>query len=362
MTKKKNSKPKAKKKATPKKQAHPGLFTNEKVRKFCLFSFFTLVAVMGFLAAGKAISQTVTNDYALVNTPYLIEFDDTPSYITNEVLLELGKKVSKLRVPYDSPELCKCVYDELMKSPWIESVESVKRVEPKLVRFQPRKGAQVNRVQKSYKSYRGSVKIVAKFREPIAMVWSKHPGSNQYHYVDAKGVRLPEKQVPYWKVYDGKKYHYYLRSKEYKIPRHFRKQRVHYVRIDGVLTAPREIGVVWKSVALPDALKLASIVKNRFFADQISVIDVGNYNHRNSDADSEIVMIAQKGRSSKTRILFGRFPRNKGADYVITPAKKFAKLEEFIRENGNNIAGVCYELDLRHEWLGRVKNHNNLPR
>ena len=358
MTKKKTSKSKAKKKSAPKKQANEGLFASEKVRKFFLFSFFIVVAGLGFWAAGSAISQTVSQDYTIVNIPYSVEFEKPPSWITNEVVLDLGKKVSKLKIPYDSPDLCKHVYDELLKSPWIESIKIVKRIKPRLVTCKPRRGAQVKRQLKTFKRYVGGVKITATFRQPIARVWSNKPRKRGYFYVDAKGILLPENQVPYWKVYDGKKYHYYLQSKEHMIPRHFRKQRVHYVKVVGVQTAPRRVGQLWKSIALPDALKLASIVNNRFFADQISTIDVRNYNKRISEADSEIIMYAQKGRSARTEILFGRFPRNQGADYVITPAKKFARLEAFVRENGNNIAGVCKMLDLRHDWTGRVRRDN----
>jgi TusA-related sulfurtransferase len=123
--------------------------------------------------------------------------------------------------------------------------------------------------------------------------------------------------------------------------------RLHYLDVQGVVCPPPEIGRRWEAPDLDEGLRLVELVMDRDFANQITAVDVRNYNGRISSVEPHLRMYAQIGRGPATDIRWGRFPTPDGTDYVVSPQRKMQYLEGYAADHGGRLAGFNRYLDLR---------------
>ncbi len=236
---------------------------------------------------------------------------------------------------YHDETVSERVYDLAMAHPWISKVESITK----------------RRTTDGTKAY---VELRAGFRQPVA----KAGTYGRYSYIDAGGFRLPnsadEPQVPRYVIaapmgegeVKAKEIYY---ADQALLPANGVYKTIHYVIIDGVRAPAPSQGNPWAGDDLADGLKLLKLLLERPYANQITIIDVTNHNGRVSKSSSEITIHAQLGKGRATEIRFGRFPTT--GDWVLTPAEKLANLDEYVRNNNGQLAGVNEYLDLRYDEM-----------
>jgi len=194
-------------------------------------------------------------------------------------------------------ELCKDVYRIAIDNPWISAISKV------------------------VKHRDGTIDIYAQFRRPYALVATEsEPG--RFYLIDNEAVVLPISAD--------------------------RIKREKFIVIDGVRSAPPEAGEKWNSPDLRDGLRLLSLIKNKPYVDQITTIDVRNYNGRINPSEPYLRMYAQVGNSKRTDIRFGRFPVD-DLDYCIGPEEKIKHLDKIVAQNNGRLAGICRWIDLRYD-------------
>lgn len=161
---------------------------------------------------------------------------------------------------------------------WVKSVERV-RVEPS-----------------------GEVSIKCRFRTPVAWVRHRHYG----YIVDDEGVRLPG----CYDIADCRGGSMLL--------------------IEGVASAPPEVGAAWEGADLASALKLSAMLSDRPFRHQVSSILVDNYRGRRDMSRPHIELATEQGES---RIWWGRPP---GEEFgtEISAQQKVTLMEAMYRQMG----------------------------
>ncbi len=198
------------------------------------------------------------------------------------------------------------------------------------------------------------VEIDCQFRKPVARVISGESGE-PYAYVDADGVRLPGADVPQWMVQaapsdlapSGR---LYLRDGD-PLPGGADAMGVHYIGIIGVEAPPPPVGQRWAGGDIQDGLRLVSLVMSRSYANQITTVDVRNYDGRISRIEPHLRMYAQIGDGPRTDIRFGRFPAPGGGDYEVSPEAKMSHLDDYFVNHGSRLAGLNSYIDLQYDHL-----------
>jgi len=189
------------------------------------------------------------------------------------------------------------------------------------------------------------VEVRAEFRMPVARVGM----GPDFAYVDAEGVRLPAGEVPRWAgLNDDGSATYYLDRGD--VPRGRRYSRIHYITIEGVSAAAPPVGQRWEGEDLASGLRLTALVATRPYAHEITAIDVRNHGGRVCSDEPQLRMYAQMDQGSPTDIRFGRFPLP-GGDYVVSPARKLAYLDEYVQDHDGRLAGLNRYIDLRYDEL-----------
>ena len=194
------------------------------------------------------------------------------------------------------------------------------------------------------------LEVDAAFRPPIARLRAQRG----FAYVDAEGVRLPAEQVPKWAAIEktrpgqNAKRTYYL--SRHDVPDGRRASQIHYIIIEGVVAAPPAVGQRWPGQDLAAGLRMVRLVAGRPYAWQITEVDVRNYDGRVSRYEPHLRMSAQVDRSRPTNIRFGRFPLP-GGDYVVSPERKLAYLDDYVTDHGGHLAGINRYIDLRYDEL-----------
>lgn len=136
----------------------------------------------------------------------------------------------------------------------------------------------VARVVRAEKLDGGVVRVECEFREPIAVVQR----GSRFYLVDAEGLRLPG---------------------TYSDPGG-------YLIVQGVGQSAPPPGRSWNSDDLQAGLRLAELVLNEPFADQIGSIQVHNYAGRRDPAGAHLALLTRPadGRSGWGRVLWGSGP------------------------------------------------------
>jgi len=308
-----------------------------------------VLALAGGAAAGfKALERSVlTAGGPGAPARIRIAFSKQPDWMPGGLVRRVSASLVPKRVNFRDNALTAEVHHRAEVNPWVRRVHGVtKRVtdDPEL----------------------GLLEVHAEFRRPIACV----NVNGRYEYFDVKGWRLPADQVPQWVVMEsgrsagvpggtpkarlprGLKQDCYLDRLE--VPPGVRAERIHYITIAGVdrTRAPLPaVGRPWDAPDLLEGLKLAQLLCTRWYANQISVVDVRNHAGRISKTEPYLRMYAQVGRSRTTDIRFGRFPAPGGGDYVVSPERKMSYLDGYYEDHGGRLAGINTYIDLRYDQL-----------
>jgi len=203
----------------------------------------------------------------------------------------------------------------------------------------------------------GVIELSCEYREAVVRVELDNRfgrESQRVAYVDARGVRLPYGDVPkYLARYtsmDGAFVERAYASSDGPPP-HSAVWDVHYPTVRGVMSEAPPAGQVWHSPELAAGLRLYDLIATRRYKDQITVIDVRNYDGRLDPDGAHLRMHAQIGTGRPTTIVFGRFPMPDGGDYVVSPERKLGYLDWYTQETNGALAGLHERLDLRYDQI-----------
>ncbi|MHB1157355.1 MAG: cell division protein FtsQ/DivIB [Phycisphaerales bacterium] len=157
----------------------------------------------------------------------------------------------------------------------------------------------------------GRVLVLAYFREPAALVGAK----DGFHLIDAQAHRLPG-------VYT------YDQLQQLGLP-----------AITGCAAAPPTQGQLWPGADIVAALRLARLLMDQPFADQVRSIDVANYGGRDNPRDPHLLIKTSGGDGGMVR--WGRAPGEEGI-YEPNAQKKLAMLRRVAASARGAIdAGGC---------------------
>ena len=197
--------------------------------------------------------------------------------------------------------------------------------------------------------------VRCEFRRPVArLVLRRGPAGTDENtvYLDAQGVRLPASQAPKYEAWirtsadAAPQWRPYVWRED--VPRGAAVRAIHYPSIRGAAGDPPPEGQRWTDGDVMAGLRLVALLADRPYADQITMLDVRNYDGRISPNEPHLRMWAQTGRGRATDIRFGRFPRP-GVDYVVSPERKLSYLDEYARLNGGRLGGLQRYVDLRYD-------------
>src|ERR1017187_559607 len=177
-----------------------------------------------------------------------------------QVSTGIGKSILPKGANYNDPELPGKVDELAAANPWVRQVLSVTR---RMDKRDPRIGLIV---------------LSAKYRKPVAAVQTEH----ELLYVDNEGFRLPDGQSPHYMKWapqsPGKppRQECYLRQGDAPD-----LEEIHYIEIQGVSTAPPDVGKKWSEKDLSEGLKLVDLMWSQpRIGRQIAQVDVRNFGGR----------------------------------------------------------------------------------
>ncbi len=296
--------------------------------------------VAGTVALSQAEAQMLGPNRNGEVAEIRIRLADRPAWLPSYVV---RKVIASCRIGgrgfYDDGLVTK-VHEDIAQSPWVRSVQSVRK---RLCR-DDRLGLI------------GVVEISCTFRRPVAAVRLDDRfgrASQSVAYVDRHGVVLPYGEVPKFIAKipdrDGR-----ISTRTYATlqaaPPQAKVYNAHYPLIKGVMQRPPAHGEAWASRDLHAGLRLLSLLADRPYANQITVVDIRNFDGRISQDEAHLRMLAQIGRSKPTTIVFGRFPNPRG-DWVISPERKLSYLDSYFTSHDQRLAGLNGQLDLRYDSL-----------
>ncbi|HDZ20569.1 MAG TPA: hypothetical protein ENH80_07790 [Phycisphaerae bacterium] len=209
----------------------------------------------------------------------------------------------------------------------------------------------------------GVVEVYCTYRKPVAKVLFSDElasMSQKEIYVDAEGVRLPAAQTPKFlaRLPIGRTDE--TRTKTYAyfeaIPKRAKVFDVHYPVIRAVASDPPPAGQPWRSDDLAAALRLLAMIVDKPYYDQITVVDVRNFDGRVAPNEPHLRLSAQIGRGRPTDIRFGRLPIPGGGDYVVSPQRKIAYLDSYAQQHDGQLGGLNDMIDLRYDQLHVSRN------
>jgi hypothetical protein len=255
-----------------------------------------------------------------------------PEWMPAEVARDIKQSVLPRPVDLNDRELTRRVYDRAAANPWIRKVTRVE----KRITDDPRVGV---------------LEVHADYRKPVARVLLEHGRSWAYISDDAR--RLPDK-VPQWVALipgrDGQaaRTAYFLREED--VPAPIQAVPVHYIMIDAASNDPPSVGQPWEGDDIADALKLIKLLWARPYVNQITRVDIRNFDWDASRREPRLRLVAQKQRGPETVILFGRFPNPEG-DCVVPPERKLRNLDSYVRQHNGTLAGLARKIDIRCDRL-----------
>jgi hypothetical protein len=236
--------------------------------------------VVGWVWGKPALRAQVAR--ARSETPR-IDLGRTPGWMSEQILRQLRSTVEPALVPdpFDRLSLREAAAD-LQASPWVDRVRRVIRRPD------------------------GRVEIRAEYREPAALVKAR----DGYHLIDEQGIRLPL-------IYEAET------AREMGLP-----------VIQGVDRAPPRAGRLWAGGDVQAGLRLAVLVQDQPWAEQVRAIDVNNYGGRRFDARPHLKLLTELDGDGDPRnnpgVRWGRAPGNEQF-YEPSAEKKLQHLNQVLR-------------------------------
>jgi len=258
------------------------------------------VGVLAILLGGAYfLNQRLISTARRATTVKHLRLMDVPVWLPRDIARRVAGGIQlalKGRSIFDE-NLSQEVYRIASDNPWIAAVDRV------------------------IKHREGTIDVYARFRRPYALV-AKENEPGRFYLIDSEAVVLPV-------AVD-------------------RIERSKFVVIDGVRGGQPRAGEKWYSPDLLDGIRLLSLIKNKPYIDQITTIDVRNFNGRINPSEPYLRIYAQVGNGKRTDIRFGRFPVD-DSDYCVSPEKKIEHLDKIVSRNGGRLAGIRDWIDLRYD-------------
>lgn len=269
-----------------------------RVRKIA-FHGVAAVAFSICCGAGFVVSQRYVDRIARTEQPPAVKLVDRPAWMTDTLANQITASV-RPNTPFTANDHQMLVDRAtiLSANPWIKEVRSVRR---------------------AYENAPGDViEVDCQYRAPIALVrWQ-----DAYWYVDAEGVRLPEKlsaqQVSTLIRPNGA-------TQTFRI-------------IDGVAQPPAAPGKAWPGGDVQAGIELIGLLSDPNYND-ILKIDVTNFGGRVSPNESQINLVTRYN----TEVRWGQPPSSK-AFFVEQPVgRKLDVLQQAKQKTGR--------IDLNQPWI-----------
>lgn len=239
-----------------------------------------VVAVLvGWNPAERALRGYLTSRDPLPVASETVDLVDRPAWMSPAIAADLQRLVAE-RLTEDRLDQrgVAIAAEALGASAWIRSVDRIRRLAD------------------------GGAEVVASYREPVAVV--EAPGG--YAIVDREGVRLPG-------VY-----------------RRVTAERLNLPMITGVTSFMPEPGTVWQGHEIVSGIKLALLVENEPFADQVVSFDVSE---RDRMGRLRLVMHTERGQ-----VRWG-LPPGEETPYEQPAEEKLSVLRQVASESGRIDAG-----------------------
>jgi hypothetical protein len=272
-----------------------------------------LVGGVGWLVGYLRTAVAETAAAALPDPPRVV-FANRPAWMSDFLAAELAEVCRPNGNPsvFDRDALVR-INGRLNANPWIAKVRQVRRV---------------------YAQAAGdTIEVDCDFRAPLGLVRGgrDEAGRDVYWFVDAKGVRLPER----FTAADVPKVVYAADGK------------VNVRVIEGVRNAPpAKAGQPWPGDDLAAGLELAEKLNGQPFAEEIERIDVSNYAGRVEKREAYLVLRTRQ----HTEVRWGR-PWGAADWFVeIKPEVKLDTLRRMVARYGRVDAGQQW-LDIRFERI-----------
>jgi hypothetical protein len=254
---------------------------------------------------------------------YRLELVDAPDWMPKRLRAILLAEMTPGDMPFSHEDLCRVVLENARRNPWLRSVRTVRK--------------------EQLSADEGVVRIHASYRRPIAWLQA----AKRIYYVDREGVVVPTSQVPQWlAVIDGQ-VHWFLSRND--IPKGARYVRKHYIRIHGVSHPPAAVGSTWGGEDIRAGLTLVELMSREPFADQITTVDVRNFDKRVNPAEPELTLTAQEGRGRGTEIQFGQLPDPRGGNFIVPTSHKLQRLRDYYRDHNGRLAGIDRRVYLQYD-------------
>ena len=258
-------------------------------------TLLTTVCGLGFVASQQYVRKLETTD-----APAAVELaGGPPAWMNPQIVKQILTTAAPAgpSLPTDRRALA-AEAAALMKSPWVRQVKQVRRV---------------------YADGPGdTIEIQADFRTPVALVrWQ-----DAYWYVDAQGVRLPERfddaQVRQMAVAGG---------------------RPTFRVIEGVAHAPADAGKPWPGKDVKAGLEMIDLLADKPYADQVTRVDVGNFDGRVNANESQINLVTRYD----TQVRWGQAPSSQAFFVEQRVDRKLDAMEQACRQTGR--------VDMNLPWI-----------
>ncbi len=259
-----------------------------------------------------------------------------PTWMPARTANEIVATFDVAGMTFDDDNLADIVRRRAENNPWVARVMEVTR-------------------QLTEETGAGVVTVHCEFRRPVAKLMLSSDVSvidRNTAYLDAGGVRLPAWQAAKYEAWVRPTAEAQARWMPFvwreNVPSGATVRTIHYPSIRGARgNAPTE-GERWTDGDVAAGLRLVALLADRAYADQITVMDVRNYDGRISPNEPHLRMWAQVGQGRPTDIRFGRFPSS-DEDYVVTPQRKVSYLDQYVQQNAGRLAGLHRYVDLRYD-------------
>ncbi len=302
------------------------------IARKCRNALVWLVVIASCAWGMSALERRVVVRSNIPPVSVRVRLCDRPEWMPDELAREIAASILPGQADLNDWNLTEKAYRAAAANPWIRKVNRVTK------RVADETGA-------------GVLEIHAEYRKPVAQVLIDNDRS--FVYVSGDGCRLPD-EVPRWVAWvparggrPGRKAYFLCES---DVPPEFKAVEVHYMAVKGVSGSVPKVGRRWESRDIIDALRLVRLFWDRPYARQIAEVDVRNFNWRASRHNPQLRLIARKNDTPETVILFGRFPNSEG-DWIVTPQRKIANLDIYVRNHRGTLAGLARKIDIRRDRL-----------
>ncbi len=272
------------------------------------FHCLATLGFCGFCATGFVVSQRYVDRIARTEQPPAVKLVDRPAWMTDTLANQIMASV-RPNTPFNAADHQMLVDRAtiLSANPWIKAVRSVRR---------------------TYENGPGDViEVDCQYRAPVALVrWQ-----DAYWYVDAEGVRLPEK----------------LSAQQ--VTTLIKPEKSPMFRIiDGVALAPASPGKPWPGGDVQAGIELVGLLADPSYS-EILKIDVSNFGGRVSANESQINLVTRYN----TEVRWGQPPSAKAFFVEQSVVRKLDVLHQAKQKTGR--------IDLNQPWIDLRFDNATVP-